>query len=192
MTQNQIAYQNYLETARANRAKEQEQHRSALASESLRERELTETQRSNQAREAENYRSNYAREAELNRSNLAREFENHRANTAAESLTQQRDAWTWIANNERIAVDQQHYDRADKTAEQKRIDARLGALEAYTQRDQELQIQRRNADIRQSELEQRRKEMWVDLGSDVIKDATDVVTSIIRRGGANNGQRNRR
>nr|AVX53444.1 putative ORF1 [Marmot picobirnavirus] len=192
MTQNQIAYQNYLETARSNRAREQEQHRAALVGESLRNRELVEIQRANRARESETYRSDVAREAETARSNLAREFETHRANTTSEGLTQQRDTWTWLTNNERVDVDRQHYIRADETAEQKRVDSRLGALEAYSQRDQELQIQRDNTGLRQKELDQRKREMWVNLGSDVLRDATDVISNVIRRGGNNNGQRNRR
>nr|AVX53710.1 putative ORF1 [Marmot picobirnavirus] len=57
MTQNQIMYQNYLET-----------------------------RRSNQARETETNRSNLARELETNRSNVAVEGETHRHNLATEGL----------------------------------------------------------------------------------------------------------
>lgn len=68
MTRNQIAYQNYAESVRANKAREGE------------------TNRSNLANEAETKRSNLARETETNRSNIAREQETARANRATETI----------------------------------------------------------------------------------------------------------
>lgn len=66
MTRNQIAYQQTVETNRANVARETETHRANLVNEA-------ETARANKAREAETARSNIAKEAETNRSNLANE-----------------------------------------------------------------------------------------------------------------------
>lgn len=86
MTRNQIAYQNYTESVRANKAREGETNRSNLANE-------RETQRSNLAREAENYRSNTTRERETERSNKANEgiksyeaLERNRSNLAQEQI----------------------------------------------------------------------------------------------------------
>lgn len=109
MTQNQINYQNFLETQRSNKSKEHETNRSNVAREQEtyrsnveREREakrsnltnealsrdrLAEDRRSHLVTEAETERSNRARELENNRSNLAKELENNRANLARESET---------------------------------------------------------------------------------------------------------
>ena len=67
MTQNQIAYQNYVETKRANQARENETHRSNVVNE-------TENERFHRASIAETNRANVARESETNRSNLANEM----------------------------------------------------------------------------------------------------------------------
>lgn len=53
MTSNQIAYQNYLETVRANQAREQELNRSNVANERVRSDTLTETIRHNRKGEAQ-------------------------------------------------------------------------------------------------------------------------------------------
>lgn len=90
MTNNQISFLNYQETARSNLAREQETNRSNVA----RERETHRTnivnegenRRSNLARESENLRSNLARESEAKRSNLAKEYEMHRSNVANEQI----------------------------------------------------------------------------------------------------------
>lgn len=86
MTRNQIAYQNYTESVRANKAREGETNRSNLANEQ-------ETKRSNLAREAETNRSNIARESEAIRSNMVNEQikglelqEKSRSNRANESI----------------------------------------------------------------------------------------------------------
>lgn len=89
MTQNQINYQNLVETKRANRRKEE-----------LSEAQNTETNRANLAKEAENYRSNVAREQENIRSNLAREIETNRSNLASE-------------DNSRYSTDKNYRSRVD-------------------------------------------------------------------------------
>lgn len=78
MTTNQINYWNYVETMRANRAREDENRRSNIAREE-------ETKRSNLSKEGETLRSNVARERETRRSNLANEVELGRHNAAVEA-----------------------------------------------------------------------------------------------------------
>lgn len=64
MTANQIAYQAYLETQRANRAREAENTRSNQANETIKSGTLHETTRANKAKEAELYRHNLKSEAQ--------------------------------------------------------------------------------------------------------------------------------
>lgn len=64
MTANQIAYQAYLETQRANRARESEAIRSNQANEAIKSGTLQETTRANKAKESELYRHNLKTEAE--------------------------------------------------------------------------------------------------------------------------------
>lgn len=104
MTQNQIAYQNLLETTRSNKAreyetnranvtKEQETNRSNLANEKIQTDRNVETNRANVARETEEHRKNTTQEAETKRANLSNEnvkyqqlLETHRSNLANESI----------------------------------------------------------------------------------------------------------
>lgn len=53
MTSNQIAYQNYLETVRANQAREQEQNRTNVANEGIKSDTLSENVRHNKVGEAQ-------------------------------------------------------------------------------------------------------------------------------------------
>lgn len=90
MTSNQIAYWNYAETARSNKAKERETGRTNRVNEAIKWHTLGETTRHNVAGEKETLRHNAASEAlgsaqlqETNRSNLAREAETNRSNVAS-------------------------------------------------------------------------------------------------------------
>lgn len=98
MTRNQVAYQNYLETSRANRASEEQ-----------RRNELQETKRSNVARESENIRSNLEKERENYRANTAREGETHRSNLANELESQRanraREAENYRSNRANEAIE---------------------------------------------------------------------------------------
>lgn len=91
MTENQLAYLQYEETARSNVAREAETNRSNLAREAETNRanlvNEAETKRSNIARETETNRANVARETETNRSNLVDEAERERSNKQREALT---------------------------------------------------------------------------------------------------------
>lgn len=114
MTENQLAYLQYEETARSNAAREAETNRSNLAREA-------ETNRANLANETETIRSNKARETETNRANVARETETNRANLVDEAERErsnmQREALTRIGHElqaRSIRVDQ------DKAKEQAR------------------------------------------------------------------------
>lgn len=133
MTQNQIAYQNYLESARANKAREiettrsniareTEDRRSHLAQENLSSKGLAETTRSNRARESETLRSNLARESETARSNRAREAEDRRSNLAKELETNRsnlaREAETYRANTQSEAIARSKNDIAKYSADQ--------------------------------------------------------------------------
>lgn len=104
MTQNQIAYWNYVESARANRAKERENFRSNRAREveTVRSNRASEKElnRSNQARELENVRSNTARERETRRSNLAHEVELGRHNAYTEQIARDTNRITADRNRE--------------------------------------------------------------------------------------------
>lgn len=87
MTKNQIAFQEYKERARANRAAEE--HNRNVLSEQVRSNYVREgeTLRSNLARETETARSNLANEQETKRANQVRELETQRANLARELET---------------------------------------------------------------------------------------------------------
>lgn len=98
MTQNQIAYQNMLETIKHNRVSESELGRHNLATEGETSRHnvvtegqeaqsLTELNRHNKAVEHETKRSNVAALRETKRANKAREKENRRSNKASEANT---------------------------------------------------------------------------------------------------------
>lgn len=118
MTQNQIAYQNMLETTRSNRVREVETNRSNQANEIQRYWDYLENSRANLARETETHRANLATEglraqelSETQRSHFANELEAHRLNSL--------QAYNW---------EQQHADRvyaADTSAEASRYGSRL-------------------------------------------------------------------
>lgn len=100
MTRNQIEYWNYIEQARANRAKEAEDARSHRAQEN-------ENYRSHRAQEELSYqqqqlqdRNNSLNRAEQTRSNIARELENTRSNLANEQINMQRNMLTTSAQSE--------------------------------------------------------------------------------------------
>lgn len=85
MTHNQIAYWNYVESQRANKAKEFETARSNRAQEALLARQHDETYRHNVANEQETFRHNVAGE----NVSLANQRETLRHNLAGEALTSQ-------------------------------------------------------------------------------------------------------
>lgn len=138
MTHNQIAWFNAVESARSNRARENETHRS------------------NSFYEQETKRSNLARETETNRSNLAKEFETARHNKQTEGIS-------LLDFNERA-----RHNRVSEIndAQRNREVARANRMQEYLnrqnmlltdqrerarQREYELQNQRANA-LRQQEL----------------------------------------
>lgn len=88
MTNNQINYLNYLETARSNRSRETETSRHNVQSEKIDIGKLAETQRSNLISEAETNRSNVARE----NINLATLAETKRHNVAYEQTLSEKNA----------------------------------------------------------------------------------------------------
>lgn len=87
MTQNQIAYAQFLESGRHNLATEQETHRSNVTNEDISYKNYDETKRHNQAGEQETQRHNVAGEKENRRHNITTEGEARRHNIKTESQT---------------------------------------------------------------------------------------------------------
>lgn len=102
MTHNQIAYWNYVESQRANKAKEFETARSNRAQEALLAQQQGETYRHNLANERETYRHNVAGE----NVSLASQRETLRHNLAGEALTSQANSETQRSNRARESIQQ--------------------------------------------------------------------------------------
>lgn len=113
MTANQIAYQNYLELVRSNKAAEAEKYRNNLRLEAIRQQEADEAGRHNAAVEYETGRANAAREAELYRSNLAQEFETARSHKANETINWQQ-AITTAAHYVRLDDETQRHNEENE------------------------------------------------------------------------------
>lgn len=116
MTQNQLGYANYVESARHNRVTEQETQRHNVVTEN-------ETQRHNIEGERETNRHNIITENETQRHNVVTENETARHNVTVESETNRHNIAT--ENNERIRneINRIHYANQDyETAWKNRSD----------------------------------------------------------------------
>lgn len=138
MTQNQVAFAQYLEDARHNLAGEEDtdyynteisRHNLATETETARNnrvisKETTrhdkavekENKRSNKARERETKRSNKAREKENTRSNKAREKENTRSNKAREKENIRHDKATELNNAQNLDETRRHNYKTEQQA----------------------------------------------------------------------------
>lgn len=182
MTTNQLAYLNYLETNRANLARERENvryndlttgetRRHNVATESITAAELDERVRHNITSENQQDAIN----AETQRSNVAREQENKRHNLASES----KDVRT-IAETE----------RANRAAEGiKRSQNSIAQQQANTQRDQvagnlaiEGKKQEETARHNQAGEQLQRANIMLDVGNSIINSVSNVGRNASRLG----------
>lgn len=127
MTQNQIAFAQYLEAARHNLAGEEDtdyynteisRHNLATETETARNNRVVskETKRHNKAFEKETKRSNKAREKENTRSNKAREKENTRSNKAREKENTRHNKATELFNNQNLDETRRHNYQTEQQA----------------------------------------------------------------------------
>lgn len=143
MTHNQIAYWNYVESQRANKAKEFETARSNRAQEALLARQQSETNRHNLANERETFRHNVAGE----KVSLASQQESLRHNLAGEALTSQANSEIRRSNRAQESIkwagqnlatnqffEQQHMNAFNKAIAQQEANAKT--LTAETGRTQ--------------------------------------------------------
>lgn len=112
MTQNQIAYANYLESGRHNLATEQETHRSNVTNEDIGYKNYGENKRHNVVVEGETRRHNVVNEKENRRHNITTEGEINRHNVKTE---QQTDAVNTETNRHNLATEQLGYSQFDET-----------------------------------------------------------------------------